>query len=910
MKDLAQQLQESLGSTYSVERELGGGGMSRVFVATETALRRRVVIKVLTPELAQGLSAERFAREIQLAAALQEPHIVPVLATGNAGGLPYFTMPYVEGESLRTRLLRGEVSYGDAIGILRDVALALEYAHARGIVHRDIKPENVLLSGRTAVVADFGIAKAVSAARTMAPGASPSGTLTSIGQSLGTPAYMAPEQATGDPVDSRADLYAWGIMAYELLAGRHPFADKASTAQLMAAQVMEKPVPLSEKKPGLPPPISALVMQCIEKDPGARPENAIAVVQGLDGLASPGGSLNSSAASAKSAAPLSAAAPFAPTTTKRLSPALPISLGVVALSVGVVFFATRKKPTPSPNESSTALVADSISSKGIAVLPFENLGDSTEAYFADGITDAVRTKLVGLNGIRVIARGSSNQYRATQKLPSQIAKELGVRYLLSGAVRFAKSNGASRVQVTPELVELTGTGQPESRWTEAIDAEVKDVFKVQGDIASKVASAMQVALGGSAQAQLATAPTESAEAYDAYLRAQAAWNFEANIDARSLRNAMGYFAQAVARDPKFVEAWGALSRAQSLLYNNGGPDPELKRRAFEAAQRALSLDSNSGWAHRALSTYYMSVEGNYRSGLEEAEKALRASPNEAILLGAVATAKEQLGRFDEAYRDRQAATALDPRGGGRWNSLATNLSRQRRFDEARKAAERALSLTPNSGNVLQSRVLPELGAGRLDSARQVLARARKDFPEAAMVSYMATYWDLGWVLTKEQEQLLLALGPDAFDDDKATWAIVRAQQYGWRGEMDQARAWGDTAVRYFRAQLKQSPADQQLHVLVGLALAYAGKKSEAVSEVERGIAIRPIERGGSHLSVPYFEYQLARVHQLNGDPEKAIDVLERVLSVPYFVSKQWLLIEPTWKDLRGNSRFQKLTAQP
>ena len=258
MTDIRQQLQQTLGSSYTLERELVGGGMSRVFVATDPALNRRVVIKVLAPEMAEKLSTERFAREIRLAAALQDPHIVPVHSAGESGGLPFYTMPFVEGESLRARLLRGPVPFSEAVGILRDVALALEYAHGRGVVHRDIKPENILLAGRSAVVADFGIAKAVSAARTQSPDV-PSGTLTSIGQSLGTPAYMAPEQVAADPIDHRADLYAWGIVAYELLAGRHPFADKSSAAQLMAAQVTEVPTPIAELKPGLPPPVAALV---------------------------------------------------------------------------------------------------------------------------------------------------------------------------------------------------------------------------------------------------------------------------------------------------------------------------------------------------------------------------------------------------------------------------------------------------------------------------------------------------------------------------------------------------------------------------------------------------------------------------------------------------------------------------
>src|SRR5688572_30148123 len=227
MADLRARLQGLLNTDYTLERELGGGGMSRVFVANERKLGRRVVIKVLTPELAATLSTERFQREIQVAASLQQANIVPVLTAGEADGMPWFTMPFVEGESLRARLTRGPLSEREAISVLRDVARALIYAHERGIVHRDIKPDNVLISGEAAVVTDFGIAKAISAARTN--GDRNATGITQVGTSLGTPAYMAPEQAAGDPdMDHRADIYAFGCLAFELLAGRPPFTDTST----------------------------------------------------------------------------------------------------------------------------------------------------------------------------------------------------------------------------------------------------------------------------------------------------------------------------------------------------------------------------------------------------------------------------------------------------------------------------------------------------------------------------------------------------------------------------------------------------------------------------------------------------------------------------------------------------------
>src|SRR5688572_416863 len=272
--DLRDRLQASLGTAYTLERELGGGGMSRVWVATETALGRQVVVKVIAPELTEGLSAERFTREVRLAARLQQANVVPVLTAGDAAGLPYYTMPYVRGESLRARMASGTPpSVGERVSMLRDVARALAYAHEEGIVHRDIKPENVLLSHGTAMVADFGIAKAINAARGGidrpegdSPKDLPEATLTSVGSSLGTPAYMAPEQAVGDAVDHRTDLYAWGLLAYELLTGAHPFGRHTTPQTLIAAHLTEPPPPFTASAQ-VPPSLAALVLRCLEKDP-------------------------------------------------------------------------------------------------------------------------------------------------------------------------------------------------------------------------------------------------------------------------------------------------------------------------------------------------------------------------------------------------------------------------------------------------------------------------------------------------------------------------------------------------------------------------------------------------------------------------------------------------------------------
>ena len=289
------ELSAALAGRYALERELGGGGMSRVFVVRELALGRTVVLKLLPDDMTSGVSAERFAREIQLAASLSQANIVPLLAAGDAGGVPFYTMPFVGGDSLRDRITRGPIPAAEAVGVLRDIARALAYAHERGVVHRDIKPENVLLSHGAAVVTDFGIAKAIAAARTDARQAPSGGTLTQVGTSIGTPAYMAPEQALGDVVDTRADLYAWGVVAYELLAGRHPFADRTTAPALIAAHVGDTPKPLVDLLPAdarRDPQVRAAAMaatRCLSKSPSERPESAAALLAMLDARASSNG---------------------------------------------------------------------------------------------------------------------------------------------------------------------------------------------------------------------------------------------------------------------------------------------------------------------------------------------------------------------------------------------------------------------------------------------------------------------------------------------------------------------------------------------------------------------------------------------------------------------------------------------
>ncbi len=372
MSDLREQLQSTLGASYTFERELGGGGMARVFVATEASLGRRVVVKVLPPELAEGVSVDRFKREIQFAAQLQHAHIVPVLSAGDVDGLPYFTMPFVDGESLRARLARGELPMNDVVSILRDVARALDAAHAKGVIHRDIKPDNVLLSGGAAVVTDFGVAKAIASAASVGERE----TLTVRGIALGTPLYMAPEQAAADPrTDHRADIYAFGTMAYEMVAGRPPFGGRLPQ-QLAAAHATETPVSLAQLRPAVPAALGALVMRCLAKSPADRPQSAREILAAFDSIATPVGGSDATAR---------------PWSRRRVALTLTAAVAIVAIVAAAVFASRGSSRAP-------------LDPKHVMVLPFENLnGDTTLSQVGRITAEWIGQGIRNLDSVRVVS---------------------------------------------------------------------------------------------------------------------------------------------------------------------------------------------------------------------------------------------------------------------------------------------------------------------------------------------------------------------------------------------------------------------------------------------------------------------------------------------------------------------------
>lgn len=646
--------------------------MSCVFLATENRLSRKVVIKVLAPELAAGVNAERFEREIQLAARLQQANIVPLLATGDTEGLPYFTMPFVEGESLRAHLsANGALPISECVSILRDVARALSYAHAAGVVHRDIKPDNVLLSHGAAVVTDFGIAKALSASRT---GGNETGSLTHTGTSIGSPAYMAPEQVAGDPnIDHRADLYSFACMGYEMITGVPPFTGQ-SPQRVMAAHLTETPKPIESLRSDVPDHVAAILMRCLAKDPAERPASADLVIAELN-------SVSASGSRAVHAHKSDTAFPAG----RRIRQALIL---VVLLIAGGVLF---KKLT---GNSAVAPV-----DRSVAVLPLTNLsGDKANDYFGEGLAEEI-TGALAKAGLRVVGRSSAFALSAKGLGAGEIAKQLHVGNVLQGSVQ----RSGDQVRISVSLI----SGPDESvTWNERYDRPIKDVFAVQDEIARSVASQLKIKLSG--DKRLTKVDTQDPEAHSAYLQALYLWN---RRNAPGLRKAIALFAEAVRRDPSYAQAYGGMAMAYVVMpaYDDVGND-DMLRLARESAGRALALDSENVQALTALA-YTEALEYNNAASEKLYGRAIAADSSFATAHFWHGLLLLQQMRNEEALTEIQRARALEPASLVINTALTQVLYDMRRYDDAEKQGRTVFQLdsTLQLGVIDLAKVMVEQG---------------------------------------------------------------------------------------------------------------------------------------------------------------------------------------------------------
>ena len=634
---IGSRLSAALAGTYTIERELGGAGMSRVFEARETALDRRVVIKVVTADVGAGVGADRFRREIQVAATLRHPHIVPLLAAGEAAGILYYSMPLIDGESLQQRLARtGPLPVSEVVHLAEEVADALDHAHRLGVIHRDIKPANILLEDEHAIVADFGIARAVSKATEHEGHA-----LTITGLVLGTPLYMSPEQGGGDEVDGRTDIYALGCVMYQMLAGKPPF-EGTNAQQIILAHFVKEPPPID--RGDVPDALRDVVRQAMAKDPEQRFASAALMRNALRSL-----------------------------DTRHLPSSPP------AVNTTRSFRAVPTGPV------STSLTSGPIDS--LAVLPFDSPASGTDdEYLADGITESILNKLTRVSGLRVVPRSVVFRYKRREVDIPIVAAELRVRALVTGRVR----QRGNTLHVSAELTDALTESQ---LWGDRISRSAEDIFSVQEDMAGEIVKSLRLRLSAEERQELVRRYTEDSVAYRAYLRGRYQWNKRTRD---GFLKAIEHFQEAIDRDPSYALAYAGLADAYNVLgYYNYLPPRDAYPKAKAAAMRALAIDESLAQAHASLGYTRLFFDWDWAGAESAFLRAIELDPSYASAHQWYAWCLLVMRRMDEMIEAMRTALQLDPL------SLIINahmgyaLFWAGRFDDALEQLARTQALDPN-----------------------------------------------------------------------------------------------------------------------------------------------------------------------------------------------------------------------
>jgi len=841
---------------YRIDHLIGKGAMGAVYQAEDTRLGRKVALKVIPEEMASDPDRlARFRREARAIAALNHPHIVTLHSVEEDGATRFLIMELVEGSPLDRLLPPEGLPPARVLEIGAAIADALSAAHDKGIIHRDLKPANVVVTGEGRVkVLDFGLAKLAVDRPTPRGGGSdsaPAPTRTSddnvpeteAGTVLGTVPYMSPEQLAGEPVDGRTDIFSLGVMLYEMVTGRRPFVGKNS-AETISSILRDAPRPVSEVRSRTPPHLARLIDRCLEKKVDRRYQSAKDVRNELESL--------------------------------------------------------RREVDASPRPRRPDRRGEA--RKRIAVLPFENVGAGEDAYFADGMTDEVRAKLADLPGLVVIASTSSRLYKDTSKSAEEISDELDVPFLLLGKIRWQKKRGSSRIRVSPELVEFAAGEAPTTRWQHAFDAELSDVFEVQETIARRVADSLELVLSSEEKGRLGQRPTSNLAAYESYLRGTELLG-EGN-DPDTLTRAARHFEEAVALDPGFALAWAYLGSTRVSLYYNGGPRPGLAEQARAAAERARDLSPDLPDAHAALGNYLQWVVKDAERAAEAFARGLRLAPDYVPLLTRAASSEQVLGRWEAALAKLTRAQELDPRSPEAALRLGRVLLALRRHREAHEALEHAGALAPGNPSIVSFHAMVFMAEGDRVGATRLIEAASKRIPLTALVAQFGTYYNLDWMLSESQREILVRLPVGSVFDNRAMWSLALMQAHSRRGETAKSREFAGIAAEAWAARIAQDPGDAQSHVLMGLALAYAGRAEEAVRAGERSLALL-----NDGVLAPYHHFQMARIYILLGDHERALDLLEPLLRIPFYLSPGWLRVDPTFDPLRGNPRFERLSQE-
>jgi TolB-like protein/Flp pilus assembly protein TadD len=873
---------------FRIEGPLGAGGMGEVYRARDTRLDREVAIKVLPEAVARDpVRLARFEREARALAQLSHPNILAIHEFGREGDVAFVVTELLQGETLRQRLTRERLAWRKVVEIAAGIADGLASAHAHGIAHRDLKPENLFLTTEgQARILDFGIARFEPTGDRESETLEAPASSTKPGILLGTVGYMSPEQSRGEPGDARSDIFAFGCVLFEMLAGRKAFARDTVTDTLRAIQT--EPLPgVADLGLGVPPEVGRIVARCVEKDPEERFQSARDLAFDLR------------AALTSGVAPVAPEAREGPPGRRRRTLLAVVAAAALLIVAGGAWLAWRSRAS-APSEGGVN------GRKRIVVLPFENLGSPEDSYFAAGMTEEITSRLAGVRTLAVASRTTASEYDRTGKTLKKVGADLGVDYVLEGTVRWDRSRGGpGRVRVTPQLIRVADDTH---LWAATYEREMPDVFALQSDVAGEVVRALGESLSPQEASAVGRVPTKNLTAYDLYLRANRI--SASSEDARENAEALRLLVEVVARDPSFAEAHASLARRHLFDYwFYWDHSADCLERARVSAERAVALAPEIPETRLALGYYYYMGHLDYERARSEARAALRLRPNDPEAVFLQAAVSRRAGQVEEAARLFEQAVAADPGSASKWHNLAESYRLLRRYPEADRAFERSLALNPRWGREYSYRAAVRLcERGSLGGARALVQQAPvgPDLLEADYVAERLVEFDLLERRYDQAASRIRGLGYEAFSTQwtYAPLSCLTGDALRLKGDYVGARKSYELALAQIERELKQRPDDPRLFSALGLVHAGLGHKEEALRAAQTGVDLMPISREAYRGT--FRAEDLARVHTLVGDAEAAIDILDDLLTRPSRLCVPLLRLDPAWDPLRKHPRFQTL----